>query len=121
MTKQDTSSSEGEDKSSRLYDLANSILEQCKEAAPLSDLNTAVYLFSEALYRCPTPHPRRSDLLKNLAAALVTRYCLANQLQDLNEAYLWHMEVLYGPSDVLQRLLGTSRRSKLDVRSKADL
>jgi hypothetical protein len=41
----DTTYIEEGDEYSRLYDLASSILEECKNAAPLSDVNTAIYLF----------------------------------------------------------------------------
>src|ERR1700680_5124750 len=79
--------SEDEDDSPQLYDLANSIFEECKDTAPLSDLNTVIYLFREALDRRPAPHPLRLDSLKDLSAALVTRFSLTNQHEDLKEAF----------------------------------
>jgi hypothetical protein len=79
---------EDEDESTQLCDLANSILEECKDAAPLSDLDTAIYLFREALDMRQVPHPLRSDSLKDLAAALVTRFSLTSQREDLDEAIL---------------------------------
>jgi hypothetical protein len=51
----DTASSEDEDEATQLFNLANSILRECKDAAPLSDLNTAIYPFSEALNGRPAP------------------------------------------------------------------
>jgi hypothetical protein len=75
-----------QEESALLYDLANSILEECKDAAMLSDLDTAIYLFCEALNQRPAPHPLQSDSIKDLAAALVTRFSLTNQRHDLAQA-----------------------------------
>ncbi|KIM82633.1 hypothetical protein PILCRDRAFT_70495, partial [Piloderma croceum F 1598] len=74
-----------EEESFQLYDLATSILEEYKAAASLSTLDTAIYLFREALDRRPTPHPMRSNSLKDVAGALVTRFSLTNQSQDLDQ------------------------------------
>jgi hypothetical protein len=74
--------------------LATSILEECKAAASLSDLDTAISLFREALNQRPPPHPLRSDSLKDLAGALVTRFSLTNQRQDLDQAIQMCDEVL---------------------------
>ncbi|KIM75665.1 hypothetical protein PILCRDRAFT_13440 [Piloderma croceum F 1598] len=68
----------------RLYDFAMSVLEECNAAVPLSDLDTAISLFQETLDRRPAPHPLRSDSLKDLAGALVARFSLTNQRQDLD-------------------------------------
>jgi hypothetical protein len=87
-------SSEDEDESSQLYNLANSILEECTNAAPLSSLDTAVYLFNESLDRRPAPHTFRSDSLKDLAGALLVRFSLTNQRQDLNQAISMCQEVI---------------------------
>ena len=107
MTEQDnTASSEDEDQSSQLYGLANSIIEECKGAAPLSDLDTAIYLFGEALDRCPAPHPYRSDTLKDLTAALVTRFSLTKQREDLDQAILLHGEIVEEPCNALTRTEG---------------
>ncbi|KIM75667.1 hypothetical protein PILCRDRAFT_78642, partial [Piloderma croceum F 1598] len=75
-----------QEESALLYDLANSILEECKDAAMLSNLDTAIYLFREALNQRPAPHPLQSDSIKDLAAALVTRFSLTNQRHDLAQA-----------------------------------
>jgi hypothetical protein len=73
------------DQASQFFDLANSILEECKDAALLSVLDAAICLFSEALDRRPAPHPLRSTSLKDLAGALATRFTLNNQQQDIDE------------------------------------
>jgi hypothetical protein len=70
----------------QLYDFAMSVLEECNAAVPLSDLDTAISLFQETLDRRPAPHPLRSDSLKDLAGALVARFSLTNQRQDLDQA-----------------------------------
>ena len=78
---------EDERESSQLYDFAQSIFQDCcKNAVSLPDLDTAIDLFRQALDRRPALHPLRSDSLKDLARALVTRFSLTNQLQDLNQA-----------------------------------
>jgi hypothetical protein len=84
----DTASHEDEDDDSALCDLANLILEECTNAAPFSDLDTAIHLFQEALNRRLAPHPLRSDSLKDLAGALVTKFSLTTQRQDFDEALL---------------------------------
>src|ERR1700729_2343188 len=49
VTDQDnTTSAADEEESSQLYNLANSIIKECKDVAPLSDLDTAIFLFDEA-------------------------------------------------------------------------
>ena len=105
----DTDSSGDEDESSHLYDLANSILVECKDATSLSDLNTTIYLFQEALNLCPALHAFRSESLRDLAAALVTRYSLINQSQDLDQA-------ISLSGEWYRILMGTGRKSLLDVR-----
>jgi hypothetical protein len=82
-----------EDKFSRLYNLANSRLQYCKDAAPLSDLDASICLFREALNRRPAPHPLRSDSLKELSEALATRFSLTNHHQDLNQAIMFPVEI----------------------------
>jgi hypothetical protein len=105
----DTLSSGDEDESSHLYELANSILAECKDATSLSDLNTTIYLFQEALNLRPALDASRSESLRDLAAALVTRYSLINQHQDLDQAIS-----LCG--DWYEILTRTGRQSLFDVR-----
>jgi hypothetical protein len=97
VTEQDIKAAgDEEEEPLQLYDSATSILEECKAAASLSTLNTAIYLFREALDRRPTPHPMRSNSLKDIAGALVTRFNLINQRQDLYQAIQIWGEVLMG-------------------------
>lgn len=105
--------SEDEDESSQLHDLANSILEECKYTAPLSHIDTAVYLFREALNRRPAPHPLWSDSVKDLAGALLTRFSWTNQHQDLSQAIL-----LYGKmvQELYNVSAGTGGQFQLGVR-----
>jgi hypothetical protein len=98
-----TTSSEDEELLSQLYDLANSILEECKDATSLSDLDTAIYLFGEALDRRPIPHPHRSNTLKDTATALVTRFSLTKRREDLDKAMLLFCEVVKEWHDVSVR------------------
>jgi hypothetical protein len=97
-----TATGEEEEESFQLYDLATSILEDCKAAASLSTLDTAINLFREALDRRPTPHHMRSNSLKDLAGALVTRFSLTNQRQDLDQAIQMWGEVLIGIGGLFQ-------------------
>lgn len=69
-----------------MYDLANSILEECKQTVQTSSLNKLFVLFHEALFRRPPPHPRRSESLKNVAMALLAIFHQTAQLQDLDYA-----------------------------------
>jgi hypothetical protein len=71
-----------------LFNLANSILEECQEAASLSDLDTAIFMFEEVLNLRPAPHPLRSESLKDLVRALLTRFSLTNETRDLGQAVM---------------------------------
>ena len=82
----ETTCNEEESKSAQLYDLASSILRECKDAAPFSELDAAIHLFREALGRHPPPHPLYLDSLKDLAVALTTRFSFTNARGDLDEA-----------------------------------
>jgi hypothetical protein len=107
-----TPSSEHEDESSQLYDLANSILEECKDAAPLSDLETAIYLFREALNGPPAPHPHQADSFKVLAGALITRFSLTKQHEDFDISFSFRGEIQRECADAL---VGTEGNSHLNV------
>jgi hypothetical protein len=76
--------SEDHHESFKLFDLANSTWEECKNAGLLLDLDTSISLFGEALDLRPEGHSLRSDSLKNLAAALVTRFSITRQNQDFH-------------------------------------
>jgi hypothetical protein len=77
-----------------LYALANSILAEYKHVAPLSDLDTAICLFRDALDQRQVPHPHRMDSLNDLAGALITRLLHTGHLQDLHESISLCSEVL---------------------------
>jgi hypothetical protein len=109
----DTPSSEDEDESSQLYNLANSILEECNDSASLSDLDTAIYLFRETLNKPPASHPPRSHSLKGLAGALVTRFSLTKQHEDLDKSLSLRDEIQHDRAEVLT---GTEGNSHLNVR-----
>lgn len=110
----DTTSSEDEDVSSQLYGFAQSIFQECyKNAAPISNLDTAIHLFREALDRRPPPHPLRSDSRKDLARALFARFSLIGQFQDLDQAIFLLGEVMQELDDIS---MGTRGESQLDVR-----
>jgi hypothetical protein len=107
----DAASSEENNESSQLYNLANSIVEECNNETPLSDLDTAIYLFREAVIRRPAPHPLRSDSIKDLVKALVTRFSLTNQIMDLDEAIVMRVQIFREAHD----MMATGGQSQLDV------
>ena len=88
MNVQPLSVSSEDDESTKLYDLANSILGECGQAAPFGELNTAIILFREALDQRPGFHPLHWDSRSNLARALMTRFSYTNEQQDLSEALM---------------------------------
>jgi hypothetical protein len=110
----DTTSNEDEDESYRLYDQANSILEECKHAAPLSDLDVAIHQFQEALDRRPTPHPLRSGSLKDLAGALVIKFSMTKQHEDLDQSLLLRGKVPHHEAHSV--LVQTGEEFRIDVR-----
>jgi hypothetical protein len=97
------------DESFRLYNLANSTLAECIEAAPLSDLNMAIDLFRQA-----ARHPPRSDVLQGLARALGTRFSLTNQWRDLDQALLLHWSVVFDETGIVSA--DTGGQSQVNVR-----
>jgi hypothetical protein len=109
----ETTCNEGkESESALLYDLATSILRECKDAAPFSDLNTAIYLFREVLGRRPLPHPLYLDSLKDLAAALATRFSFTNTREDLDEALSLFSKVRI---NVMERVFRTGLQMEFNV------
>jgi hypothetical protein len=113
VTEHDTSTS-NEEESSQLCDLANLNLKECKNAGSLIEMDTAVSLFRDVLNRRPSGHPLRSDSLKSLAAALVTRFSITYQRQDLDQAIklLGNVESERGDG-----VMEIRRRSPHDVRA----
>jgi hypothetical protein len=113
---------EDDDQWPQLDSLANSILDECQHAAPLPDLDTAIYLFREALDQCKTIDPLRSNLLKDLAAALVMRFSLTNERGNLSDALdMFTQAVALTAMSVAQLLMGTRGRPRLDVRVQSCL
>jgi hypothetical protein len=105
---------EGQDQ--KLYNLANSILADCKAKASLEDLNIAVYLFRVAIDRRPVSHSLQSDLDNSLAVALVMRFAQTNRHRDLGEALSLRIKArpqLYG---ALERTGGTRSQFNFQVR-----
>ena len=98
-----------------MYDLAVSILTECKQAAQLSDLNTAIWFLREALTLRPAPHPHRPDSLNKLAETLVVRFWHDGQLQDLCEAISLAGKALGLLEDDLAPVTSTSNESQLSV------
>lgn len=88
-------------------------MSECNDAASLADLETAIYLFGEALDRCPLQHPLRSESLRGLAGALVTRFSVTNQLEDLDQVILLRDEIFQELRNTVTR---TGGQSQLDVR-----
>lgn len=93
VTERDASTGEDGDESSQLYDFALSLFEQCKNAASFSNIDTAIDLFREALDQLSAPHPLRSQSLKDLAGALVTRFYLSRRPEDLDQALPLYIEI----------------------------
>jgi hypothetical protein len=69
-------------------------LEECKDTAPFSDLDTAIHLFRQVLEQRPAVHPLRADSLKDLARALSTRFSLTKKHEDLEQAILLRFEMV---------------------------
>lgn len=99
---------EDDNESSQIFELASSIFEECKKAASFSDLDTASYLFREALDRRPPKHPLRSDSLRALAEALSARFSMTNDRQDLDQSIYLRSEVAKGISDASEAAGGQS-------------
>jgi hypothetical protein len=86
----DIAYNEDDNETSQLFVIATTILDECKDSSPLSDFDTTIYLISEALDRIPAANPCRVDLRKDLAGALITRFSLTKQEDDLDHfLYLW--------------------------------
>jgi hypothetical protein len=109
----DLSDLEDEDESSQLFDLANSILYECKHAVSLSHIDTAVYIFQEVLERRPESHPSQPMSLKNLAGALLTRFSLSNRYEDLDQAIVLLRESM---SELHHSFTETAEQSRVYVR-----
>jgi hypothetical protein len=101
---------------SESYDLANALLMECKQAAQPSELKTAISLLRDVLTRRPTPHPHRSDLLNDLAEALVVRFWHSGQPQDLEEALMLREEAFKLLGGGLEAIADASDESQLLVR-----
>jgi hypothetical protein len=83
-----------DDESTELYDLANSILDECKQVASPGELETAIFLFHEAFDWRHGFHALHSDLRSNLIRALMTRFSHTNEQQDLGKALMVLGEVM---------------------------
>ena len=64
---------EHEQEASELYQLARSLLLECKESQPVSTLESAIFLLRDMLDKQPRPHPFRLTTLYHLSLALITR------------------------------------------------
>lgn len=89
MTEQDAAAfNEDDDELCQLYNLANTILDEWKlalerkNAVHLSDLDTTIHQFQEALGRRLASQSLRSRFPRGLVAAPATRFSLTQQLQD---------------------------------------
>ena len=111
MTTQYITSSSEEDESSQLFALASLILEECKDAASLSNLNTSIYLFHKALNLRPPPHPFRTDSLRDLAEALATRFYLTNRYQDFYQAFALRGQVIQEMANLVRTEQGRGLQS----------
>ena len=99
-----------------MYNLANSILAECKREASVADLNTAVYLLREALCHRPAFHPRRSDSLSDLISALlVAGFWYIGRDRDLEEATSLGRELLKVKKDGMDGVAAASHDSQLLV------
>ena len=82
----DSTSDLDEDDSAQLYNSANLILELCEQAASrLTSILLLVYFSKSSIWR-PAPHPFRSDSLKDLAGAAITKFSLTNEPDELDRA-----------------------------------
>ena len=68
------------------YEIAKSMLTECKQSAPLEDLERAILLFREALHQHPDSHPMHPYSLDNLTMGLLTRFDHLGRTEDVDEA-----------------------------------
>jgi hypothetical protein len=89
---------------------------ECKEAAQLSDLETAIFLLHDALIRRLAPHPHRIDSLNDLAEALTVRFWHTGQPVDLDEAIILCDEIVELSNGGSQIVTNAGNKSDLPVR-----
>jgi hypothetical protein len=110
-------SNEDDDELSHLYNLANLILEECKNTSPPSAADATIRLFQDALDQRLASHPLQSDSLKDLTGTRVMRSSLTQQLQDhLDQSLVLRGNVVSESRDVS---MGTEGRNQGDVRGSS--
>lgn len=83
-----TSADAADQEATELYDLANSLLTECKNAMNLSNLDIAIQLLREDLDQQPSLNHPHSGSFALLFSALLTKFCYTGQIEDLEEAVI---------------------------------
>ncbi|KAJ7737592.1 CHAT domain-containing protein [Mycena maculata] len=75
-----------EEEASSCFNLAHDLLNECKAAGNINDLNTAIFLFLQAAYSLLPAHPELLGSLNRLSGALVIRFSYTGDLEDVYAA-----------------------------------
>ncbi|KAJ7737609.1 CHAT domain-containing protein [Mycena maculata] len=88
---------DSEEEASGYFNLAHDLLNECKAAGNINDLNTAIFLFSQATHNLLPAHAELSGCLNHLSVALATRFSYTGDLEDV---HLAAMAILTGATAV---------------------
>ncbi|KAJ7774138.1 CHAT domain-containing protein [Mycena maculata] len=77
-----------EEEASSCFNLAHDLLNECKAAGNINDLNTAIFLFFQAAHSLLPAHAELSGCLNRLSMALATRFSYTGDLGDVHSATL---------------------------------
>ncbi len=78
----------------KLCKLADSIVMECKQNRPIAALETAISLLRRVLDQRPPSHPLRSDILRHLSIALLSRFNQWGWTDDYFEAFKFMWEII---------------------------
>ncbi|KAJ7747449.1 tetratricopeptide repeat-containing protein [Mycena maculata] len=77
------------DEASGSFKLAHDLLNECKAAGNINDLNTAIYLLFQAAYSLLPSHPELAGCLNRLSVGLATRFSYTGDLEDVHLAVIF--------------------------------
>ncbi|KAJ7939220.1 CHAT domain-containing protein [Mycena leptocephala] len=82
---------EANQEASELLNLADSMLKDCIAEGNIADLDSAIYLFSQAARTWPDRTPKLFECLNLLSTALLTRFSYTGQAKDVNAVFALHV------------------------------